>query len=158
MNVATGSLTINAAFLREIKEDNRRVHELLAEVEEWFASHAGGEYSPRRLVDLMNQLRDQLALHFSLEEAYGYFEDAIDAAPQLSEKAVELRAQHEALFVRFCQIVNDAERWLYHETARDVRRALTRQFEKFCQEFRRHESREADLILEAFESDVGVGD
>jgi hypothetical protein len=158
MNVATGTLTINAAFLQEIKEDNRRVHELLAEVEQWFQSHATSEASPRPLVDALAQLRDQVALHFSLEEAYGYFEDAIDAAPRLSEKAAELRAQHGDLFVRLCQMVNDAERWLYRETPRDVHSALVRQFEKFSQEFRRHESREADLILDAFECDVGVGD
>jgi hypothetical protein len=158
MNVATGTLTINAAFLQEIKEDNRRVHELLAEVEQWLQSHALSESSPRRLVDVLGQLRDQVALHFSLEEAYGYFEDAIHAAPQLSEKAAELRAQHSDLFVRLCQMVNDAERWLYRETPRDVRSSLIRQFGKFSQDFRRHESREADLVLEAFESDVGVGD
>jgi hypothetical protein len=49
----------------------------------------------RRLVNLLEALCDQSALHFSLEEAYGYFEDANHVAPQLGEQA-ETLTRHEA--------------------------------------------------------------
>jgi len=41
----------------------------------------------RHLVDWLSELRDQLALHFALEEAYGYFDEPLHVAPQLAEKA-----------------------------------------------------------------------
>jgi hypothetical protein len=158
MAVVTKTLTINAAFLREIKEDNRRLHELLDEAST-LAARAVAELIPaRRLVDTLGELRDQLALHFSLEEAYGYFEDAVQAAPQISEQAEELRSQHGRLFLSVCQIVDEAEQWLYREAAREVLHDLGQRFTTFLHDFRQHESREADLILDAFENDVGVGD
>lgn len=157
MAVATGLLTVNAAFLREIKDDNRRVHELLDQAGGLLAT-TPREFPPRRVVEALSELRDQLALHFSLEEAYGYFEDAVDVAPRLSERAAELRSQHGAMFVALCQIVEEAERWLYHEAHGDVLHRVAEHFDKFRQEFREHESREAELILDAWGSDVGVGD
>jgi hypothetical protein len=157
MAVASGLLTVNAAFLREIKDDNRRVHELLESAGALLAA-APHESTPRSVVEGLAALRDQLALHFSLEEAYGYFEDAIDVAPQLSEKADELRSQHAGLFVAACQLVEAAERWLYHESRGDAFRRVAEQFARFQQEFREHESGEAELILEAWSCDVGVGD
>jgi hypothetical protein len=157
MAVATGLLTVNAAFLREIKDENRQVHELLDEASA-LVSAGWRQVPPRRVVDALAQLRDQLALHFSLEEAYGYFEDAIDVAPRLSERSAELRSQHATLFVAVCQVVEEAEQWLYHEARGDVHRRVVERFDKFRQEFREHESREAELIQDAWSSDVGVGD
>jgi hypothetical protein len=157
MAVATGLVTVNAAFLREIKDDNRRVHELLDQAGGLLAA-TPREVPPRRVVETLSELRDQLALHFSLEEAYGYFEDAVDVAPRLSERAAELRSQHAVMFVALCQIVDEAERWLYHEAQGEVRRLVVQRFDKFRREFREHESREAELILDAWSSDVGVGD
>jgi hypothetical protein len=150
-------LTVNAAFLKEIKDDNRRVHELLDEAGGVIAA-APLENSSRRLVECLTELRDQLALHFSLEEAYGYFEDALDVAPRLSERAAELRSQHSEMFVAVCRAVEDAEQWLYHEAKGDVLPRVAQQFENFRREFREHEEREAELILDAWSSDVGVGD
>jgi hypothetical protein len=157
MNVATRTLGVNAAFLREIKEDNQRLHEMLDEISELVTAASTHETTPRRLAETLSAARDQLALHFSLEEAYGYFEDAVDAAPQLSGRAEELRAQHGPLFLSLCQIVDEAEQWLYGESRRTLA-GIAREFGIFRQDFRQHESREADLILEAFDSDVGVGD
>jgi hypothetical protein len=158
MAVATGSLTVNAAFLREIKEDNWRLHELLHQAGKMIEGPSAHELSARQLVDTLGELRDQLALHFSLEEAYGYFEDAVQVEPRLSERAEELRSQHSTLFVNVCQIVDEGEQWLYGEAARDVLLLLKARFGKFLLDFRQHETREADLIMEAFDSDVGVGD
>lgn len=158
MTVATGTLAINAAFLQEIKDDNRQVHDLLAEAGELVHGALQHVVPARRLAEVLSDLRDQVAIHFSLEEAYGYFEDAIDTAPQLSERAEELRSQHGELFVKLCGVVEQAERWLYHEAERGALTELHNRFEKFRHEFREHETREATLIQEAFASDVGVGD
>ncbi|MBW3596714.1 MAG: hemerythrin domain-containing protein [Planctomycetes bacterium] len=157
MAVVTGTLSVNAAFLREIKEDNRRLHELWDETERLLAS-SPQEPSPRQVAEALGTLRDQLALHFSLEEAYGYFEDALDVAPRLSERAEELRSQHGALFLELCGIVERAEQWLYHETARDVLPAISRRYRRFLHALKEHETRETAMIMEALNDDVGVGD
>lgn len=158
MAAVTGTLSVNAAFLREIKEDNRRLHELWDEAAALLGAGPPHSPSPRKVAETLGALRDQLALHFALEEAYGYFEDAIDVAPRLSERAEELRSQHGALFVELCGIVDRAEQWLYQETARDAAPAIAGRFGRFLRELKEHESRENALIMEALNDDVGVGD
>ena len=78
MAVLTGTLTINAAFLAEIKEDDLRLRELLNAAAHDATDSASGRINARERVELYQALRDQLALHFTLEDAYGYFHDAIE--------------------------------------------------------------------------------
>ncbi|MCL6481793.1 MAG: hypothetical protein K6U02_08700 [Firmicutes bacterium] len=67
--VQTGTVTINAAFLQEIKEVNQDLWALLAELRHR-CQRPLAPGACRWLLDRLCQLRDQLALHFSLEEAY----------------------------------------------------------------------------------------
>ncbi len=117
MVTAQRTLTINAAFLLEIKEDNRELRQLLDDCAALLARPHGAGVELRRAAQLLGNLRDQLAMHFSLEEAYGYFDDAIDVAPRLSRQAEALRSQHPRLFVALCDLVEEAEQLLYHERA-----------------------------------------
>jgi hypothetical protein len=157
MSTATGTLTVNAAFLQEIKDDNRELHSLLDRCHEAL-THPGGDRPLRKAVELLTRLRDQVALHFSLEEAYGYFENAIDVPPRLSEQAETLRSQHGPLFVEICEIVDLADRtWRKHPDSEDLRR-IAAAYEAFCQHLRDHEAHETDLILAAANDDIGVGD
>jgi hypothetical protein len=158
MAVATGTLTINAAFLREIKHDNRRLHELLERANWLLCRPPSNEGWLRQAAETLSEVRDQLALHFSLEEAYGYFEDALEAAPNLSERAFALRAQHRVLFTEACGIVEEAERKLYHETVRGTPQHLLERFHRWHSDLQRHEAAEAELITEAISNDIGVGD
>ncbi len=166
MATATSTVKVNAAFLQEIKEDNVHLKELLARVR---SLQDGNHLSqvvehPRQLVELLGELRDQLATHFALEEAYGYFEGSVDVAPRLDEQAKALRAQHAPLFVQMCHLVEEAEERLappaqsnLQERIRIVRGLLAR-FQDFDQALTEHENQENDLILEAFNADIGVGD
>ena len=151
------TLTVNAAFLQEIKEDNRELTSLLEQLAGAFASRAPSGIEPRRAVDLLSQLRDQIAMHFSLEEAYGYFEDAIAVAPQLSRVAANLRAQHQGLFRRICDLEELAEQWLYHETI-DASGRLLRGYDEFLVLFSQHEAAENELIIDSVNGDLGGGD
>ena len=117
MLVATRTVTVNAAFLQEIKQDNVELRELLEETSTRLLKNRPRLHDARQMVELLGQLRDQLAIHFSLEEAFGYFEDATEVAPRLSERAEELRAEHELFFRDICAICEQAEKLLYHEAA-----------------------------------------
>ena len=97
-------------------------------------------------------------MHFSLEEAYGYFEDAITVAPHLSKRAEALRSQHFDLYSELSRLVEKAEKLLYHEAADEAPRGLADGYRQFLNRFHEHEARESELILEAFDEDLGTGD
>lgn len=158
MAIVTMTVTINAAFLREIKDDNRRLGELLDELRGRCSATEHQAVDPGSLASLLAQLRDQLALHFSLEEAYGYFEDPVAVAPRLCRRAKSLRDQHQTLFMQICEMVEYAERWQYHEIRQQALERIAIRFLTFEQQLREHESLENDLIQQAYSDDIGVGD
>jgi hypothetical protein len=158
MAIVSRTVSVNAAFLQEIKEDHHELRQLLHHTgamlgrPEWMPIEYG------RLADLFEKLRDQLAMHFSLEEAYGYFDDALTVAPRLCRKAERLRAQHGELYSQLCQLTDRAEQLLYHEISETAIAQLASEYRAFCRAFHEHEKCENELILEAIDEDIGVGD
>ena len=139
------TVTVNAAFLQEIKEDNRELRRLLLSASNLTSEPANDRSTVKRWVEVLSELRDQLAMHFSLEEAYGYFDDAIDVAPRLSQQAAALRNQHEELFRVICSLVDSAERLLYRETTGKAHKKIARA--SFSNDERISESRRVGLLL-----------
>jgi len=158
MAVLTGTLTVNAAFLQEIKEDNRDLRKLLAAVADRCCRPPGPGAAARPLVEQLCKLRDQLALHFTLEDVYGYFEDAILEAPRLNDKAEKLHAEHDVFFLEICELVDAAEELLYCERRAPSYSSIAVRFLEFHARLERHEREENQLILSAFDDDIGVGD
>ena len=158
MATVTRTVAINAAFLQEIKEDNRELRHLLAETGRLLSQPQEVRTPLRKLAEVLGSLRDQFAMHFSLEEAFGYFDDAVDVAPRLCEQADLLRSEHVGLFRKICRIEEAAEQLLYGEMSSQPGSELARQFFAFRDEFENHESRENDLIFQALDDDIGVCD
>ena len=152
----TRQVVVNAAFLRDIKDDNRDLKILMDRIH--LLTHAlpmAINHWPE-LIRLFADLRDQLAMHFSLEEAYGYFEDAIITAPRLSVTSECLRGQHSPLFKQICELADCAL-----EVSADQEEQISkflRRFVQFRSEFQQHEEAELKLILDAMDDDLGVGD
>lgn len=158
MEVKLATLGINAAFLREIKEDHRELRRLLDETVNLLSRASRARMPTQRIMLLLESLRDQFALHFSLEEAFGYFEDAISVAPRLSTRADRLRGEHRTLFVEICDVVDEAERLLRGDGSPHTVRKIALKFVAFHHQYQAHEAAENDLILEALDDDIGVGD
>lgn len=154
---STATVTVNAAFFQEIKQDNRELRQLLHRVNT-VVSRPLRTLRPKQIVELLQRLRDQLAMHFALEEAYGYFEDAVSVAPRLCFEAQELRGQHDVLFLDICQIVERAEMLMYHEAPGAIIRQIAKDFTFWYDAFQVHERREINLVLAAFQDDIGVND
>lgn len=152
----TGTVTVNAAFLQEIKEVNADLWALLAELRHRCQRPIAPSQC-RQLVDRICLLRDQLAMHFALEEAYGYFEEPVEVAPQLGRLAEQLRSEHRELYLDFSDLIERAERMYYDEQHAALALWLGSQFLELDQRLRRHEERENELILDAYD-DLGVGD
>jgi hypothetical protein len=153
----TGTVTVNAAFLQEIKQVNGELWALLAELRHRCQRPIAPGHC-RQLIDKLGQFRDQLALHFSLEEAYGYFEDPIEVAPQLSRQAEQLRGEHRGLYLDFCSLVDRAERMFYDDQHAALALWIGPQFLELDQRLKSHEERENELICDAYDGDIGVGD
>jgi hypothetical protein len=149
---------VNAAFLQEIKEDNRQLRTLFNQTVELLSTPRRTRIAPRHVVDQFWRLRDQLAMHFTLEDAFGYFADAIAEAPHLSERAESLHSEHDDLFLEMCDLIEEAEQLLYHERPASHQTDLAVRFFSFHADFQEHEARENELILQALDDDIGVGD
>lgn len=152
----SSNIAVNAAFLREIKEDNRRLREMLGEVRQALAHAEVVENHPRRTAQQLAELRDQIAIHFALEEAYGYFDDAVRFAPRFSAQAARLKAQHPVLFTQLNELVELAEDPV--EPHGPWSEKICSCFTEFDTHLRGHEQAEEQLILDVFESDIGGGD
>jgi hypothetical protein len=158
MALATHTVAINAAFLQEIKDDHHELRQLMHHAGGMFAR---GDWMPAELGHLsvlLGKLRDQLAMHFSLEEAFGYFDDAIESAPHLSRHAEELRAQHAEMYSELCRLADLAERLVNQSALEPAMATLAADYRAFAVRFGEHESQETQLIVEAFNSDIGAGD
>lgn len=148
MAISTATITLNAAFLQEIKEDNIELPPLLGKVRAALAGSGLLKGRWRHFVEFLGELRDHLAMYFALEEAYGYFENPMTTTPRLSRGATILRAQHQALYSEICALTEQAEQWLYQETQAPVPRKIFRQFIVFSEHLQEHETREHALILQ----------
>ena len=158
MAVITRTVTVNAAFLKEIKDDAEELRGLFRRLEVNLLVESPPRVSRRHLHSSLSELRDQLAMHFTLEEAFGYFEDAIDVAPWLSMKADQLRGEHDAFYNDVCEIVDQSEQLLHREVPGNQLGRVIRRFGDFLAMFRKHESAENQMIQQAFNEDLGGWD
>ena len=154
---ALPGLTLNVAFLNEIKLDNERPRRLISRLQNLLSCPYPVE--PRSLVDSLGRLRDELETHFALEEFYGYFESALLIDSQISARASDLKSQHETIYLDLCELLDMAECVLYGEAdIENVWTALVAGFHSFMQTFNQHEQAEEELMMRLCNEDIGVGD
>ena len=160
MATTTSTLSINAAFLQDIKDDSVQLKELLGAASAALQKVGQGRVQHKALAAILCRLRDQLATHFSLEEFFGYFDDAVDSAPRLSEQAKKLRAQHDVLYLKISDLAEDAELLSYVSTKSSAYAigSLADRYQSFYLQFQQHEECERELIMSAFYDDIGCGD
>lgn len=148
---STSAVTINAAFLREIKEGSGELWQLVQRLRDLCSRPFSIHLHPKQAVELLEQLQDQLALYFSLEEYYGYFDDPISVAPWFGRQADSLRTEHQALYLDLGAIVERAERMLDQKRIAALTRHIVLRFGAFCEQLKAHEQREEELILQSLD-------
>jgi hypothetical protein len=156
--VQTGTVTINAAFLQELKDVNHELWQTLAECRRFCEQPHAVHRLCHDFVQQLGELCDQLAMHFALEEAYGYFDDPISVAPYLAERCGALRAEHAELYLEFSSLVESAEQLFYDRKLMTLVAQVPRAFHHFDHRLMDHEAQEMELVQEAFDSDIGTGD
>ena len=154
-SIASKKFTINAAFFQEIKDDHIQLQELLASLRCLVSHRPALSNHACEFVDKLFKLCDQLALHFTLEEAYGYIEDIIESTPHLHKLTDRLREQHASLFIKARDLADRAGARHKGDTAELTR--IADQFIEFDDAFKTHEAAELQLILNAMNQDEGGG-
>ncbi len=153
----TSKLTLNVAFLTEIKEDNVQFNELIKSIANALGVEA--KIQPRVLFELLSSLRDEIETYFALEEFYGYIDQAVLINPQVSQQIRSLRDEHESLFLELHGLVEEAERIVYQEVPQGRPLAeIIEGFFNFYQAFSHHEEKEMELAMRLANEEIGVGD
>ena len=151
------ALTINAAFLQEVKEVNQDLWAVLEEIRglcttrERCAEH-------RRWVNLIADLRDHLALHFALEEAFGYFERPARRGAGTESGGHPVAEEHKSLYAIVRDLADDVD--AEDRAGTLVRHAprLAERFNAYYDSLQRHEMEENELILSIYDRDSGTVD
>ncbi|MEM1068548.1 MAG: hypothetical protein AAGG48_01175 [Planctomycetota bacterium] len=151
MSVATKTtFVINAAFLQEIKDSNPDLYHTIDELRAVCVSDLPPAALCRRLTRLLDQLRDQIALQFSLEESYGYM--AVPSHPDevMCEAAGRAQGSHGMLYMQLSDLAEQAEELQYRGVELSQLKALLRDVRDFECRLDEHERCENELIQRCF--------
>lgn len=144
---ATGVVRVNAAFLQEIKDENHRLKTLLDELHESTVKASTSRLEPERFSELTEDLRDQVALHFALEEAYGYFDDVSETTSKVTNAAELLRAEHGPLLREITEIAEIASQLIEGKLSPEAKDELFERALRYRASLLKHEAREIELIV-----------
>jgi hypothetical protein len=132
-------------YVQHLRIEHRRLNEALRRISGMFAESAKQTAIPSQLlVDTLVELRSELAHHFAEEESGGCLEEAVSRCPSLSPHAKEIEEQHPILLEALDCIIQQAQ-ITSPRSATTI--SMQREFEKFVDILRQHESAE-DRILQ----------
>ncbi|MCG8650848.1 MAG: hypothetical protein MI861_13500, partial [Pirellulales bacterium] len=103
------TLTVNPAFLQEIKDSNPDLWDTVDQLRQVCQCQEEPAVTARLMARLLDALRDHLAIQFSLEESYGYMEVAGGTVTTMTELAERSHAQHCSLYLRLSELAEQAE-------------------------------------------------
>ncbi len=146
------AIAVNPAFLQEIKDSNPDLWMTVENLRRACRFDDEAAVVSRRLTRLLDELRDGLALQFSLEESYGYIALPEAKDVQLSELCGRVQQQHGMLYLSLSELAEQAEELQYRGVERPQLCNLIEQTKDFDRLFVEHERLEADLIERSFES------
>ena len=111
--------------------------------------------SQAKILAMLSHLHDEVLDHFQFEEAGGYFSQATELAPRLTEHADMLLKQHPALAAQLAKVEETAQQ----DAPSDAWwQTLAGEFEEFVGQFHAHEHAETALLQEAFNRAIGTDD
>ena len=107
------------------------------------------------IADMFSELNEHTLEHFRHEESGGYFSEALERAPRLSERADELLGQHPVIVEQLDELQTHATKPSSNETWWNE---LEQMFQRFLEVFEEHEVGENELLQNAFLVDIGAED
>lgn len=156
MTITTSSVAttmVNAAFLQEVKDANLQYWQSVHDFKRLLNQNAEVLGLSIKLVRLLSELRDSMALEFSLEETYGYIEGNCAGNSVSASKAGQAKSQHRELYLHLQEISEIAEEAQYRGTIVQDYAALVDQCREFLAALEAHEKHESELIR----YELGIG-
>ena len=144
---------VNAAFLQEVKDSNIQFWQNVHDFKRLLNQSAAVVEQSTKMVRLLSELRDSMALEFSLEETYGYIEGYSAGNSVSASKAGQAKRQHRELYLHLHEISESAEEAQYRGTIVQDYQALVVACKEFLAVLEAHEKLESDLIRHEF----GIG-
>ena len=149
MSITSSSVTttmVNAAFLQEVKDSNLQFWQNLHDFKRLLNQSAEVLELSAKLVRLLSELRDSMALEFSLEETYGYIEGSSARSAVSASKAGQAKRQHRELYLQLLEISEIAEEAQYRGTIVQDYATLVVTCKEFLTSLEAHEKHESELI------------
>lgn len=100
-------------------------------------------------------LCNQIETHFGREETAGLFDDIVAQASRLSQQTEHLRDEHGCLLEAARKLANQAKGG---DGSDDWWQRLESEFQEFSKQLMQHESKENDLLFQAYFDDIGSPD
>lgn len=147
----TMTLIVNPAFLQEIKDSNPDLIHTLQELRQLMQCDEAPAQICRRLSRSLDNLRDHLALQFSLEESYGYLPVTKPTSRVLSELAYRVQSQHRMLYMQLSDLAEQAEELQYRGVELNQLHRLLERTRQFDMVLREHENAELELIERSYD-------
>lgn len=143
--------------LGEVRDHRRQLHVALVELERASTVAVGQPAEWRdRLVDALERLGSALRDHVHRNESDGgLFDDVLNQAPRLAPLVRRLREEHEDLLDRTERLIGRCHGEIPDE---DRIADLREEVLDLLRQGSRHRQRGADLLYEAYDVDVSVGD
>jgi hemerythrin-like domain-containing protein len=133
-------------------EEHKQLRSLLSEVGAMFTQKS---LPIKDLGGKLQQLDDQVNVHFHAEEASECFPELVSNSPRVSDRVMTLLAEHGELRVEIHDLVHDS---LRSDGTDDDWRRLAAAFEQFAAKLLSHERVENELVQEVFTDDIGSKD
>jgi hypothetical protein len=149
-----------AATLAEVRSGRADLHEFMQLLEEAVAKPAPGRTQEwaQQVHETLVELGASFERHIAItERPDGLFEELTKAAPRLAGGVKKLAEEHReirAAIARAIDAVRDRTAVVPGDTEVEGREAVL----ELINQLMRHRQRGADLIYEAYQVDVGVGD
>lgn len=136
---------------QQIHQEHQELRELLGRVHRTLAKRAESAAS---VAAMIKALRGHVQTHFDAEEHGGFFDEVVAEAPRLSEQTEAIKQEHARLSATMRHLVRLADEPMREGWWQQVEQ----EFHQFSNDLMHHESREINLLLEAYGNDVGAPD
>lgn len=144
------TLVVNPAFLQEIKDSNPDLWQAVHQLRQVCECDEEPVKVCRQLTRLLDGLRDQISLQFTLEESYGYMSIAKSGSGSLGGLAAKAQSQHGMLFLQLSELAEQAEELQYRGVEANQLQELVASTQRFDANLREHERIESELIDQSF--------
>jgi hypothetical protein len=139
-----------------IRDEHKRIFALIHELEATFGARTDLDEWIATVTHRLVDLGELLAPHFRFERDSALYSDAPTRAPHLATRLDRLLGQHATFLTELGSILALARGTL--DPDEELRKRLTTRIAALFAEMRQHEAAETELLGDAFQDDLGVGD